>query len=314
MSPTSYWHLSMFLIKCYYLRRLFVFSIESNGHGRTSTRLNANVQFDMDTAVDITPTKDGGVLKKMVNLGVGSLGYPLSNDTVIVKWKMYDRNYDLVHSSDVLSEPFDFVVDAQPTQVISAWEIAVKTMFQGEIAMLYIQPSYGFGAEGAEGIIAPNASMICELNLVEIIPAITRQYKSVGYNESITDELLDNIRSGKSPIAQNVMDNKPIEERKSDKQRKMFDPTKHKVDPNQRVTGKGQKFIWDENPSSMEVQIKLPESIKSKQDLEVDIRCVEQIYGDYGIEFRVVEYVVAHISGLWNVYCPNSFPSHRMIH
>ena len=228
--------------------------------------------FDMSDSSDISPNRDRSILKKVMTRGIGSYGYPVDNDTVVVSWKIYSTDGQILHNSDSLPEPFDFKVNARPSQVISAWDYAVKSMFQKEVASLLIKPEYGFGENGAEGIIKPNASLLCELELVEIIPAITRQYKSVGYNESIQDELLDNIRSGKSPISQNVMDNKPIAERTSDTQRKYFDPSKHKIDPNQRVSGEGEMWIWDETPNVIEIQIKLPATVTSKNDLDIDLR------------------------------------------
>jgi hypothetical protein len=226
----------------------------------------------LDDSLDVSPNRDGGVMKKVLRRGNGINGYPVSKDTVAVAWKFFLSNGSLAHSSDELEEEFDFVIHAEPRHVIQAWEHAAKTMFEGEIAQLVIQPEYAFGARGVPPIIPPNAVLTCEFELIRITPSIKRQYQTIGYNESIRDELIDKLEAGDSPLTYNIMENKPIAEVKSDKQRKFFDPTKHKVDPRLRVTGEGDKWIWDECATVIEIQLRLPMNVNRKDDLSIDLR------------------------------------------
>ena len=40
----------------------------------------------------------------------------------------------------------------------------------GDKAVIFIPPSLGYGAQGAGGVIPPNATIIFELELLEVMP------------------------------------------------------------------------------------------------------------------------------------------------
>lgn len=103
-------------------------------------------------------------------------------------------------------EPFSFRVNANPREVILGWEHAVKSMYVGEIASFTIHPSLAFGTEGVPGVIEPNEAIFCELEVLKIVEAPSRVYRSIGENEDIHDELMEKIQSGKTPIATETMD------------------------------------------------------------------------------------------------------------
>lgn len=103
-------------------------------------------------------------------------------------------------------EPFSFRVNANPREVILGWEHAVKSMYVGEIASFTIHPTLAFGTEGVPGVIEPNETIFCELEILKIIEAPSRVYRSIGENEDIHDELMEKIQSGKTPIASETMD------------------------------------------------------------------------------------------------------------
>jgi hypothetical protein len=200
----------------------------------------------------------------------------LLKDVCEIAWKMYRADGSIAHDSSSLEEAFDFTVGAEPRHVILGWEIAVKSMFEGEVASYVMQPRYAFGEKGLSIFnIEANATLKCDLELVRIKPSVLRSYPSVGMNESIKDELMAKIDSGESVIAEEVMQNKQINATKTDEQRIFFDPAKHKVDPNQRVRGEGRGHIWEETPTAMEVEIPLPlldGGPFCKQDVRVDIQ------------------------------------------
>ena len=60
-------------------------------------------------------------------------------------------------------------------------------MLEGEIASFTIQPELAFGMKGALPLIEPNATIICEIELVKILISPLRKYKAVGYDESIRE-------------------------------------------------------------------------------------------------------------------------------
>ena len=226
----------------------------------------------LDDSIDLSPDGSGSILKRVVRIGNPSR-IPENKDTIEISWKIWLEDGSLVHSSeDSLEEAFSFKLGAEPREVIKGWEACVWSMREGEVAHLVIQPDYAFGKEGAEPIGIPgNVTVTCEVSLDRIIPAISRVYQSVGLNESIKDELMEKIQTKESPIAEEAMMNKPINETKSDEERRYFNPSQHKVDPRLSVMGEGQGYAWEENASSLDVEIPLLDGI-SKRDLDVDIQ------------------------------------------
>ena len=62
--------------------------------------------------------------------------------------------------------PFSFSLGAG--EVIEGWDQGVNGMTVGEKRKLKISPELGYGASGAGGIIPPNATLIFEIELLEI--------------------------------------------------------------------------------------------------------------------------------------------------
>lgn len=57
---------------------------------------------------------------------------------------------------------------------------------------------YGFGDAGAPLLgIGPSSRIDCEIELVRIHPALQRTLKSIGYNESIKEDLMNQIYTGR---------------------------------------------------------------------------------------------------------------------
>lgn len=228
-------------------------------------------------SIDITPETNGGIMKRQKRRGNPTKGHPQAKDVVDLAWKIYHSNGTLAHDSTDLEEPFSFTVGAEPRHVILGWEIAVQGMYEGEVSTFTLQSNYAFGVAGAPPLfIAPNATVDCELEVIKLRPSVNRVYQSVGFNESIKDELMDKIHSGESVVSSEVMANKRINATKTDDERQYFDPVKHKLDPNQIVRGTGENHIWEETPRTMDIEIPLPLGrIYSKQDIMVYIASQE---------------------------------------
>ena len=62
--------------------------------------------------------------------------------------------------------PFDFTIGEG--QVIQGWEKGLLDMKVGEKRILTIPSEMGYGAQGAGGIIPPNATLIFEVELMRI--------------------------------------------------------------------------------------------------------------------------------------------------
>lgn len=194
---------------------------------RPSCLLQPRFTFEIaalfDNSIDLTPERNSKVVKRLVRKGDVSKGHPLVGDTAYIGWKIYAQNGTLVHStvppslawlSDLMTEedeeeqepPFSFILGAEPRDVIRGWELGIRSMYEGEIAVFDIHSDYAFASTGVETLgIAPNTSITTEVELLRIIPSPMRTYKTVGFNESIKEELMEKIQRGESPISREAL-------------------------------------------------------------------------------------------------------------
>lgn len=69
-------------------------------------------------------------------------------------------------SSKDRDQPFNFPVGAG--RVIKGWDQGVIGMKEGGVRKLTIPPELGYGAAGAGGVIPPGATLIFEIELLEV--------------------------------------------------------------------------------------------------------------------------------------------------
>ena len=90
---------------------------------------------------------------------------------VSVHYKGVLTDGDVFDTSRPHNKPFSFEIGAG--QVISGWEQGVSGMKVGELRKLTIPPELGYGARGVGDAIPPNATLIFEIELVDVSEPIT---------------------------------------------------------------------------------------------------------------------------------------------
>ena len=109
-------------------------------------------------------TTDSGLRYRIFKEGTGPK--PEKGDTVKVHYtgKLTDGT---VFDSSKERGPFTFKVGTG--QVIRGWDEGVIDMKVGEVRELVIPPNLGYGSRGAGNVIPPDATLVFEVELLEIV-------------------------------------------------------------------------------------------------------------------------------------------------
>lgn len=103
---------------------------------------------------------------KIEEVRAGSGAKARSGQDVVVHytgWLTDGRKFD---SSRDRGQPFTFGLGAG--QVIAGWDEGVEGMQVGGLRRLTIPPQLGYGEFGAGGVIPPNATLVFEVELLEL--------------------------------------------------------------------------------------------------------------------------------------------------
>lgn len=130
----------------------YIFFYKPEIAGNSNQNMNPN-NFDIQ-----------GMKVETLNEGTGAAAK--AGDTVSVNYvgtltdgTKFDSSYDR-------NQPFSFTLGQN--RVIQGWELGVAGMKIGEKRRLTIPPELGYGANGAGSVIPPNATLIFEVELIEI--------------------------------------------------------------------------------------------------------------------------------------------------
>lgn len=107
---------------------------------------------------------DSGLKYEDTVEGTGALAQ--KGQMVSVHYTGWLENGTKFDSSKDRNQPFSFKLGAG--QVIRGWDEGVAGMKVGGTRKLTIPPALGYGSRGAGGVIPPNATLIFEVELLDI--------------------------------------------------------------------------------------------------------------------------------------------------
>ena len=112
-----------------------------------------------------TITTESGLQIEELKVGEGALADAGQFVSVhYTGWLTDGRKFD---SSKDRDEPFEFPLGRR--NVIAGWDEGVQGMRVGGVRKLTIPPQLGYGARGAGGVIPPNATLVFEVELLDIL-------------------------------------------------------------------------------------------------------------------------------------------------
>jgi FKBP-type peptidyl-prolyl cis-trans isomerase FkpA len=113
------------------------------------------------TALQKTDTKEGtgAEAQKGMNVRVHYSGWLYDPSAADHKGEKFDSSVDR-------KEPFEFRLGTG--EVITGWDEGVAGMKVGGTRLLTIPPSMGYGARGAGGVIPPNATLLFDVELLDV--------------------------------------------------------------------------------------------------------------------------------------------------
>ncbi|XP_023019817.1 peptidyl-prolyl cis-trans isomerase Fkbp12 [Leptinotarsa decemlineata] len=92
--------------------------------------------------------------------------FPKVGQTVVVHYTGTLQNGQKFDSSRDRGNPFKFRIGRG--EVIKGWDEGVAQLSVGQRAKLTCSPDYAYGSRGHPGVIPPNATLIFDVELLEI--------------------------------------------------------------------------------------------------------------------------------------------------
>ncbi|CAF1431775.1 unnamed protein product [Rotaria sordida] len=115
---------------------------------------------------DISPNRDGCLLKEIVRQGVDN-EKPMFDDTVYIHYIGTLLDGTVFENTRERNEKVSFNFDRG--EVIKAWDIGVATMKRGEISRFTSKPKYAYGLKGLNGKVGSATTVIFEIELLDCV-------------------------------------------------------------------------------------------------------------------------------------------------
>ena len=196
-------------------------------------------------------TNDSGLKYKEIKIGEGA--YPEKGDKVVVHYTGKLEDGTVFDSSVDRNVPFEFAIGQG--RVIKGWDEGLATMKIGGKRTLIIPSELGYGKRGAGDRIPPNATLIFEVELLDIKkPFIDTDFELAG-EEKVSDNgmvMIDHVE-GTGPIPESGQKVIVHYTGKLESGQK-FDSSHDRGSPFVFVLGEGRVIKgWEEGLSSMKI-------------------------------------------------------------
>ena len=148
-------------------------------------------------------TWERSIYKEIIREGSGQKVNVDNKVKIHYEARLADNNF-IFESTREKSEPYKFFVgnDDSPFDAI---DIAVATMKVGEISKFTVlNPKYAFGKKGKEPDVPPNAKIIVEIEVIDIMKTFSSARKAVEYADKLNEEAAQNFKSHKVDEAINL--------------------------------------------------------------------------------------------------------------
>jgi FKBP-type peptidyl-prolyl cis-trans isomerase len=103
---------------------------------------------------------------KYYDIVVGKGAQPAPGQVCVVHYTGWLTDGTIFDSSVNRAQPFTFAVGRG--MVIKGWDEGVASMKVGGKRRMTIPPNLGYGSQGAGGVIPPNATLIFEVELLDL--------------------------------------------------------------------------------------------------------------------------------------------------
>jgi FKBP-type peptidyl-prolyl cis-trans isomerase FkpA len=130
---------------------------------KTTEQENTNTNQQGEGSMESVTTASG---LQYQDLTVGTGAEAKAGDTVVVHYTGWLTDGTKFDSSVDRNQPFSFTLGAG--RVIAGWDEGVAGMKIGGKRKLTIPAELGYGSRGAGGVIPPNATLIFDVELLEI--------------------------------------------------------------------------------------------------------------------------------------------------
>jgi FKBP-type peptidyl-prolyl cis-trans isomerase len=137
--------------------------MESTSGGQVATAYAPELGVDLNAMVEL----EGGLRIRDFEPGAGDTAS--AGDRVSVNYTGWLPNGVQFDSSD--GNPITFTLGVG--EVIGGWDMGVAGMQVGGRRMLVIPPAMAYGERGRAGVIPPNATLVFDVTLVDVMPDTT---------------------------------------------------------------------------------------------------------------------------------------------